>query len=254
MARQFNSGADLHKQIASTPRRSGGQLTPTTLSTMRVDARRTTRSGANERSHEPSSSSRKLDTRQVPVDKTLALGSLKGSGKSMPSPGAATEASKRHQMVTANEMEPQGLFKISVNALYKSSPMVFYTAVCASGLLNIGRLLANVPGVRLQAHELRCKIVAYLVRTQRASSSQALLLILKLAGWMLVFLSAADRLRRAAQTASPVSIVHEVKRALKFDDHADASDASVHPADTDGSDEIVESASDAEELAEATTD
>ena len=192
--------------------------------------------------------------RQGPVDKTLALGSLKGSGKSMPSPGAATEASKRHQMVTANEMEPQGLFKISVNVLYKSSPMVFYTAVCASGLLNIGRLLANVPGVRLQAHELRCKIVAYLVRTQRASSSQALLLILKLAGWMLVFLSAADRLRRAAQTASPVSIVHEVKRALKFDDHADASDASVHPADTDGSDEIVESASDAEELAEATTD
>jgi hypothetical protein len=89
------------------------------------------RSGAGERLHEPSSSSRTLDTRQVQVDKTLALGSLKGSGKSMPSPGAATEASKGHQMVTANDMEPQGLFNISVNALYKSSPMVFYTAVCA---------------------------------------------------------------------------------------------------------------------------
>ena len=170
----------------------------------------------------------------------------------MPSPGAATDVSKKHQMVTANDMEPQGLLKISVNALYKSSSMVLYMAACASGLLNIGNLLASVPGVRLKVHELRCRIVAYLVRTQRASSSQTLLLMLKLAGWTLVFLSAADRLRRAAP--STISIVHDVKRALKFDDQDDASDASAHPADTDGSEEIVESANDAEELAEATTD
>ena len=50
------------------------------------------------------------------------------------------------------------------------------------------------------------------------------------------------------------SIVHEVKRALKFDDHADESDASAPPADTDDSEVVVESASDAEELTEATTD
>ena len=132
MARQFNSGADLDKQVASTPRRSGGQLTPTTQSTMRVDARRTMRSGAGERSHEPSSSSRTLDTRHVQVDKTLALGGLKGSGKLMPSPGAATDAPKGHQLVTAYEEEPQGPFKMSINALYQTTPMIFYTFACVS--------------------------------------------------------------------------------------------------------------------------
>jgi hypothetical protein len=52
--------------------------------------------------------------------------------------------------------------------------MIFYTFACVSGLLNIGRLLVNMPGVRQKVHDLRCKIMEYLVRKQRASSSQAL--------------------------------------------------------------------------------
>ena len=256
MARQFNSGVDLNKQAASTPKRSGGQLTPTTLSTMRVDARRTMRSGASERSHEPSLSSRTLDTRHVQVDKVPMHGSLKGSGKSMPSSGAATDAPKGHQLVTANDMESQGLFNMSVNALYQSSPMIVYTFACASGLINIGRLLANVPAVRLKVHDLCCKIVDYLVRKQRASSGQALLLMLKLAAWMTVFVSAAARLR-AVQSASTISlapIVYDVKRALKFDDQNDMSDASVPPAETDGSDGSEEPASDADASNEPAAD
>ena len=235
MARQFNSGADLDKQVASTPRRSGGQLTPTTQSTMRVDARRTMRSGAGERSHEPSSSSRTLDTRHVQVDKSLALGGLKGSAKSMPSPGAATDAPKGHQMVTASEEEPQGPFKI---ALYQTTPMIFYTFACVSGLLNIGRLLVNMPGVRQKVHDLRCKIMEYLMRKQRASSSQALVLVLKLAGWMIVSVSTAARLKRAAQSAgvpsllSNVPSMNAVKRALKFDDQSEAPDVLESEADS----------------------
>ena len=106
MARQFNLEADLQKQldkqVGSTPKRSGGQLTPTTSSTMRWDARRTMHRGASERSHDPSQSTRKLDTRLMLVDKTPAPGNLKGPGRSMPSTGAASDAPKEHKLVTAN--------------------------------------------------------------------------------------------------------------------------------------------------------
>ena len=50
-------------------------IIPQTHNASGVDARRTMRSGASERSHEPSSSSRTLDTRHVQVDKPLVHGS-----------------------------------------------------------------------------------------------------------------------------------------------------------------------------------
>ena len=127
MARQFNLEADLQKQldkqVGSTPKRSGGQLTPTTSSTMRWDARRTMHRGASERSHDPSQSTRKLDTRLMLVDKTPAPGNLKGPGRSMPSTGAASDAPKEHKLVTANNVEPQGLFQSSINMLYTQTTL-----------------------------------------------------------------------------------------------------------------------------------
>ena len=73
---------------------------------------------------------------------------------------------------------------------------------------------------------------------------------MKLTGWSILLVSAAARLLSAVHNASTVSlvpIVHDVKRTLKFDDEADASDVSMPPADeTDGSG-FVESASDAED-------
>ena len=129
MARQFNMEADLHKQldkqVGSTPKRSGGQLTPTTSSTMRWDGRRTMCRPWRKREerNEPSPSTRKLDTRLTLVDKTLAPGSLKGPGRSMPSTGAATDAPKGHKLVTANNVEPQGLFQSSINMLYTQTTL-----------------------------------------------------------------------------------------------------------------------------------
>ena len=95
------------------------------------------------------------------VDKTPAPGNLKGPGRSMPSTGAATDAPKEHKLVSANNVEPQGLLQSSINMLYTSSPIVVYTLACATGLLNIGRLLANVPGVHQKVHDLAlaaCKV------------------------------------------------------------------------------------------------
>jgi hypothetical protein len=176
----------------------------------------------------------------------------------MPSPGAATDAPKGHQLVTAYEEEPQGPFKMSINTLYQTTPIIFYTVACVSGLLNIGSLVVNMPGVRQKVHDLRCKIMAYLVRKQRASSSQALVLVLKLAGWMIVSVSTAARLRRAAQSAGVPSLLSNVpsmiavKRALKFDDQAEAPDVLESEADSERSER--ESESDADEHAEPATD
>jgi hypothetical protein len=72
--------------------------------------------------------------------------------------------------------------------------------------------------------------------------------MMKLTGWSILLVSAAARLRSTLHDVSAVSlmpIVHEVKRTLKFEDEAEASDVSMPPADeTDGSG-FVESASDA---------
>ena len=145
--------------------------------------------GASERSHDPSPSIRKLDTRLMLVDKTPAPGTLKGPGRSMPSTGAATDAPKGHKLVSANNVEPQGLLQSSINMLYTSSPIVVYTLACATGLLNIGRLLANVPGVHQKVHDLVRKIMGYL--TRKLSGVQVLVPMMKLTGWLILLVSAA---------------------------------------------------------------
>jgi hypothetical protein len=82
--------------------------------------------------------------------------------------------------------------------------------------------------------------------------------MLKLAGWMIVSVSTAARLKRAAQSAgvpsllSNVPSMHAVKRALKFDDQAEAPDVLEPEADSEQSER--ESESDADEHAEPATD
>ena len=103
-----------------------------------------------------------------------------------------------------------------------------------------------MPGVRQKVHDLVRKIMGYLMC--KLSGVQMILPMMKLTGWSILLVSAAARLRSTVHDVSAISlmpIVHEVKRTLKFDDQADASDASMPPADETEGSGFVDSASDA---------